>query len=334
MFAVGKPRPRPRWSPSTTSPSSRNGAPRHRIAPSTSPAATRARIRVEETVSPSTSTSGTTLVSNSSWAASISGSPRALRPKRKFSPTETFFASRRSSRICEQNCSASIPEKPSSKGMITSSFAPRPAITSRLISNGMISFGAASGWMTLSGWGSKVSTVSASSITARWPTWTPSKVPIATRRGRGSTSSRRATWIGESVPSAIGANSVTLERHDALQGLIEVEQGRRGGFVDRERPDRGAPQLDAIGVPGEIRDQAAHVGACRALDLELRPLLGPAQQLEAVDGDHTRRHLDLLAAPRAPVGALPSHLDGRMRRRALTDLSGRQLQVGGRQIAG
>ena len=29
------------------------------------------------------------------------------------------------------------------------------------MSNGMISFGAASGWMTLSGWGSKVSTVSA-----------------------------------------------------------------------------------------------------------------------------------------------------------------------------
>ena len=67
-----------------------NGAPRHRIAASTSPAATRARIRVEETVSPSTSTSGTTRVSNSSRSASICGVPLALVPKRKFSPTETF----------------------------------------------------------------------------------------------------------------------------------------------------------------------------------------------------------------------------------------------------
>ena len=66
-----------------------NGAPRQCIASSMSPAATSARIRVEETVSPSTSTSGTTRVSNSSRAASISGSPFALAPKRKFSPTET-----------------------------------------------------------------------------------------------------------------------------------------------------------------------------------------------------------------------------------------------------
>ena len=68
------------------------GAPRQRRASSISPAATRARIRVEETVSPSTSTSGTTRVSNSSRAASIFGSPLALAPKRKFSPTETCSA--------------------------------------------------------------------------------------------------------------------------------------------------------------------------------------------------------------------------------------------------
>ena len=52
---------------------------------------------------------------------------------------------------------------------------PSPSITSRLMSNGMISFGAASGWITCSGCGSKVSTVSASSITWRCPTCTPSK---------------------------------------------------------------------------------------------------------------------------------------------------------------
>ena len=105
-------------------------------------------------------------------------------PKRKFSPTATFVAPSVSIRIREQNSSASIAEKSLSKGMITSSSTPSPSITSRLISNGMISFGAASGWMTLSGWGSKVSTVSAPLITLRCPTWTPSKVPIAISRGR------------------------------------------------------------------------------------------------------------------------------------------------------
>ena len=61
MLAVGKPSLRPRSSPSTTVPSSRKGAPRHRVAASTSPAATSDRTRVDETISPSTSTSGTTL---------------------------------------------------------------------------------------------------------------------------------------------------------------------------------------------------------------------------------------------------------------------------------
>ncbi len=64
---------------------------------------------------------------------------------------------------------------------------------SRLISNGMISFGAASGWITCTGCGSNVSTVSAPSITAWWPRWTPSKVPIATWRSRGSASGRDVT---------------------------------------------------------------------------------------------------------------------------------------------
>ena len=70
------------------------------------PAATRALIRVEETVSPSTSTSGTTRVSNSERASSIAGSPCALAPKRKFSPTETCLASSFSSSTRSMKSSA------------------------------------------------------------------------------------------------------------------------------------------------------------------------------------------------------------------------------------
>ena len=50
---------------------------------------TSARIRLEETISPSTSTSGTTRVSNRESACSIATSPAASWPKRKFSPTDT-----------------------------------------------------------------------------------------------------------------------------------------------------------------------------------------------------------------------------------------------------
>src|ERR1700757_325976 len=73
MFAVGKPSARPRWSPVTTSPRSWNGAPRNRVAVSTSPASTSPRMWLEETISPSTSTSGTTRVSNPPSPARLSG---------------------------------------------------------------------------------------------------------------------------------------------------------------------------------------------------------------------------------------------------------------------
>ena len=121
-----------------------------------SPDAIRARIRVEETVSPSTSTSGTIRVSKSVRAASISGSPFALAPKRKFSPTETRSAPSRAIRTSSMNSSAGREANSRSKGMTTSSSTPRPSITSRLTRNGMISFGSAAGWRISSGCGSKV----------------------------------------------------------------------------------------------------------------------------------------------------------------------------------
>ena len=105
-------------------------------------------------------------VSKSSRSASICGVPLAFAPKRKFSPTETLRAPSCSTRIREMNSSAGIFMNSLSNGITTSSSTPSPSITSRFTSKGMISFGAASGLITLSGCGSKVSTVSASSITA------------------------------------------------------------------------------------------------------------------------------------------------------------------------
>ena len=136
------------------------------MASSTSPALTRALIRVEETMPPSTSTRGTMRVSKSPEPWSISGSPLALAPNRKFSPTDTLVAPSFSTSTSEMNSSAVFLEKSLSNGITTSSSTPRPSITSRLTAGGMISFGAASGWMMLTGCGSKVRTVSAPSITA------------------------------------------------------------------------------------------------------------------------------------------------------------------------
>ena len=76
--------------------------------------------------------------------------------------------------------------KPSSNGITTTSSTPSSAISSVLISKLVSSFGAASGRITRSGCGSKVSTASLPRITSRWPRCTPSNSPTATRRGRGS----------------------------------------------------------------------------------------------------------------------------------------------------
>ncbi len=66
-------------------------------------------------------------------------------------------------------------------------------MSSHLRSKGVRSGGALAAFVTMRGCGSKVSTVSAPLMTSRWPRWTPSNVPTATRRGRGSASVSRVT---------------------------------------------------------------------------------------------------------------------------------------------
>ena len=217
------------------------------------------------------------------WPWRRSGSSRRPRPASRPSVSTRISSSR--------TPPASMLAKSRSKGITTSSSTPRPSITSRLISNGMISFGAASGWITCSGCGSKVSTVSAPSITA------------GGRRGRRRRSrSRRAAGAG----SASGSG-VTCDAHRSRElwryGLRRLDAGRRAprrrarleangarrrsgalvGLLDRRTgPIRGPPQLGRS-RRRRGRDQAAHVGARRALDLELGPLALALEQLDAVD---------------------------------------------------
>ena len=154
---------------------------------------------LEETTSPSTSTSRTTRVWKRGSASSISVSPAAPWPKRKFSPTETWVASSAPTRTCSMNSEGVCAANCSSNGITTSSRTPSAAISSILASRLVSSRGAASGRITVSGCGSNVSTVSLPPITSRWPRCTPSNSPTATRRGRGATSFSIVTCIAASL---------------------------------------------------------------------------------------------------------------------------------------
>ena len=204
-------------------------------------------------------------------------------------------------------------------GITTSSSTPSEAISSALTAGVVSSFGVCSGATTETGCGSNVSTLSEPSITLRWPRCTPSKVPTASARGRRSASGKLVTFT---PPQPIWARPrLPRSMVDQRRRAPFLAPPRRGaGILDREWPDRGSPQLLAVGV-AEICDERAHVGARGALDQELRSLALAPALLEAVDGDDALRHLEALAAPRALVGALAPHLDGGVDRRPLAHLA-------------
>ena len=190
--------------------------------------------------------------------------------------------------------SAGIRENSLSNGITTSSSTPRPSITSRLTSNGMISFGAASGWITVSGCGSKVSTVSASSITAWWPLWTPSKTPIATCRSRGFAS----------------GSLCDLDRHTRTTSGRRFSPSRRATAISwpscsrvRTAGSRSEPARLAA-RPGDAR--ATHAARPRrSLELALREERhrAPPTEISAVAIRHLER-ADRGPAQRLAVGVL------------------------------
>ena len=146
----------------------------------------------------------------------------------------TRSAPRRPISTSSTNSSARLLGEAAVEGDDTSSSTPSPAIRSRLIGNGLSSLGVASGWITESGCGSKVSTVSAPRITSRWPRWTPSKVPIATLRGRpGSTSGARVTFMRARTLRRAGAppraarRSRSARRRGSAAGGPSAALGRR-----------------------------------------------------------------------------------------------------------
>ena len=229
------------------------GAPRQWRAPSMSPAATRARIRVEETVSPSTSTSGTTRVSNSGRAASIAGSPFALAPKRKFSPTETRSAPSRSIRTCSMKSSARAAGR--TRGRRGSRPAPRtpsPSITSRLTANGHDQLRQRRRVQDLERVGLEgedgVGVVDHRLV-----------AEVDAVEGADRDVARARLGVGSEVTSMLIA-APPPPRGPARR---PVDREPLAGVLDPERADRGAAQVRAVGV-AEGLDQGADVGPGRS----------------------------------------------------------------------
>ena len=130
---------------------------------------------------------------------SMSTVPAPPWPKRKFSPTTTAPAPTGAETSISAKRSARMREKALVKGTTSSSSTPRASISWPLRPIGVRTAGRSSGRSTAIGWGSKVRAIagspraatisSARRMTAWWPRWTPSKVPIATTR-RGPPSGR------------------------------------------------------------------------------------------------------------------------------------------------
>ena len=192
-----------------------------------------------------------------------SGTPRPRRrprrrSRRRYDSTNSSGASAASSGV---NSTTSVSSTPSS----ASSSSRRSSVES------------SDTWLpsTSRGCGWKVTTVGsgpasiAVRTTERWPRWTPSNVPIATARGRRSSSPRRArrpftarpprasSTRARGSPRARGATR--LGRAGARAPRTTGMQPLRVGLLDPERPDRGAPQRPA--VPAERLRDRAHVRA-------------------------------------------------------------------------
>ena len=137
---------------------------------------------LEETISPSTSSSGCTTVVKRSSAASRRGSPWALWPKRKFSPIATLRGPERAHEHVVDELVGGLRREGRVERDHDQLLTPSASISSALRASGVSSFGVCWGATTETGWGSNVSTLSAPAITSRWPRCTPSKVPTATLR--------------------------------------------------------------------------------------------------------------------------------------------------------
>ena len=149
---------------------------------------------------------------------------------------------------------------------------PSPATSSALRSSVVSSSGARGGRdRPTAGAGRTSGRVSAPRMTSRWPRWTPSKVPTATRRGRGSASGRRVTFTRGSLRWASAARRRAVRRS-------------RPGRPRRRAAPRPSPAVGRL-----ARDGLPVARAPARLGVERRPAAGSSARARAAGRAPDRR---------------------------------------------
>ena len=136
------------------------------------------------------------------------------------------------------------------------------------------------------------------------------------------------------------AGLLGVESHGRQMGDGPLDRQRRSRVVrigrvrDVEWSDRGASQRREVSPTPDGRPHVGrehpHVGSPAAGDVTIDVVASPSPHLEAVDPDRTRRGLEHLPRPGGLIELATSHLDGRVRGRALHRLTDER-RDGGRQ---
>ena len=301
---------------------------------------------LEETISPSTSSSGCTTVSKRPSARSSRGRPApGGRSGSSRRPTPARRAERADEHVVDELVGACARRTPRRRGSRSSPARPARRSARPCARASVSSLRRVLGRDHRDRVGVEGEHAVGAAITSRWPRCTPSKVPTATLRARPrSTSGRRVTFTGAKPIRAAGERAPRIARapraRAPISGRLATAAPRGGGgdgVLDVEGADRRAPQLQAVGV-AEVGDQRAHIGARSAFDLRSAARggspgpspCGAPELLEAVDRDDPLGHLEAprrggragrrarrrSSPPSAPAGA------GAPRRRAAAGGSG------------
>ena len=134
-----------------------------------------------------------------------------------------------------------------SNGMTTISSTPSASTSSALVSCRVRSLGVASGAITDIGCGSKVSTVSLSAITSRWPRCTPSNIADGDAPRVERSASGRRDDVHRRAEAYDGLEHAVLSRLGDRDQAALVEQPRRPlGLARDGDPVRGAAGVIAL----------------------------------------------------------------------------------------
>ena len=273
---------------------------------STSPAATSPRMWLEDTISPSTSTSGDDArLERRLRAQQRDVAARPVAEAEVLADADLRGAEPLDQHVVDELLRGLVRRTRRRTGSRPARARRAPAIRSALRSRSSAASAPPPGATTARGCGSKVSTVSAPRITSRWPRCTPSNSPTATCRGRGSD-------VGEPGdvhrwPSAAEAyDGLEQCRPRAARRARPVRRASRSRTVPRRRRPRHRARRGRPGAPlGLELDARAGSRAPRRAREPLRVGVGDVERRRspsaAAPGSRRRRGRRPASARRCPT---------------------------------